>query len=176
MTPARWAKDRSNNYTVTLDTNGHESVTANGREFDTGITTPNGGLNAPLGDLVRWVAFLTSAGAARAPQILSRSSLEEMWRPVVAMNAEPRYLQYMGLSFFLDQRTGRSGTTTFIGHTGSQAGFRAFVEFNPTNRKAVIAALNTSHASGHSESETDRAHRSRDGFNALREQAFALLQ
>ena len=110
------------------------------------------------------------------PQILSRSSLEEMWRPVVAMNAEPGYLQYMGLSFFLDQRTGPSGTTTFIGHTGSQAGFRAFVEFNPTNRKAVIAALNTSHASGHSESETDRAHRSRDGFNALREQAFALLQ
>jgi len=42
--------------------------------------------------------------------------------------------------------------------------------------RAVIAALNTSHASGHSESETDRAHRSRDGFNALREQAFALLQ
>src|SRR6266567_2895213 len=37
LTPARWAKDRSNNYTITLDANGHESVTANGREFDTGI-------------------------------------------------------------------------------------------------------------------------------------------
>lgn len=175
LTPARWAKDRSNNYTVTFDTNGHESVTANGREFDTGITTPNGGLNAPLGDLVRWVAFLTSA-SARPPQILSRSSLAEMWRPVVAMNTEPVYLQYMGLSFFLDQRTGPSGTTTFIGHTGSQAGFRAFVEFNPTNRKAVIAAFNTSHASGRSETETDQARRSRDGFNALREQAFGILR
>ena len=175
LTPARWAKDRSNNYTVTFDTNGHESVTANGREFDTGITTPNGGLNAPLGDLVRWVAFLTSA-SARPPQILSRSSLAEMWRPVVAMNTEPAYLQYMGLSFFLDQRTGPSGTTTFIGHTGSQAGFRAFVEFNPTNRKAVIAAFNTSHASGRSETETDQARRSRDGFNALREQAFGILR
>src|SRR2546426_2061737 len=176
LTPARWAKDRSNNYTITVDKSGHESVMANGREFDTGITTPNGGLNAPLGDLVRWVAFLTGASAAHSPQILSRSSLAEMWRPVVAMNTAPDHLQYMGLSFFLDQLTGPSGTTTFIGHTGSQAGFRAFVEFNPTNRRAVIAALNTSHASGHSESETDRAHRSRDGFNALREQAFALLQ
>jgi CubicO group peptidase (beta-lactamase class C family) len=176
LTPARWAKDRSNNYTVILDTNGHEIVTANGREFDTGITTPNGGLNAPLGDLVRWAAFLSSASAARSPQILSRSSLAEMWRPVVAMNSEPDYLQYMGLSFFLDQRTGPSGTTTFIGHTGSQAGFRAFVEFNPTNRKAVIAAFNTSRASGHSETETDRARRSRDGFNALREQAFGVLR
>ena len=92
------------------------------------------------------------------------------------MNTAPDHLQYMGLSFFLDQRTGPSGTTTFIGHTGSQAGFRAFVEFNLTNRRAVIAALNTSHASGHSETETDRARSSRDGFNALREQAFALLQ
>lgn len=176
LTPARWAKDRSNNYTVTVDSSGHESVMANGREFDTGITTPNGGLNAPLGDLVRWVAFLTGASAAHSPQILSRSSLAEMWRPVVAMNTAPDHLQYMGLSFFLDQRTGPSGTTTFIGHTGSQAGFRAFVEFNPTNRRAVIAAFNTSHASGHSETETDRARSSRDGFNALREQAFALLQ
>jgi hypothetical protein len=99
-----------------------------------------------------------------------------MWRPVVAMNTESDYLEYMGLSFFLDQRTGPSGTTTFIGHTGSQAGFRAFVEFNPTNRRAVIAAFNTSHASGHSETETDRARRSRDGFNALREQAFGILR
>jgi CubicO group peptidase (beta-lactamase class C family) len=176
LTPARWAKDRSNNYTVTLDTNGHESVTANGREFDTGITTPNGGLNAPLGDLVRWVAFLTGAGATRSPQILSRSSLAEMWRPAVAMNTEPDYLEYMGLSFFLDQRTGPSGTTTFMGHTGSQAGFRAFVEFNPARRKAVIAAFNTSHASGHSETETERVRRSRDGFNALREQGFGILR
>jgi CubicO group peptidase (beta-lactamase class C family) len=39
---------------------GKETIKANGREFDTGITTPNGGLNAPLGDLVRWVAFLTA--------------------------------------------------------------------------------------------------------------------
>jgi len=176
LTPARWAKDRSNNYTVTLDTNGHESVTANGREFDTGITTPNGGLNAPLGDLVRWAAFLISAGAARSPQILSRSSLAEMWRPVVAMNTEPDYLEYMGLSFFLDKRTGPSGTTTFMGHTGSQAGFRAFVEFNPTRRKAVIAAFNTSHAAGHSETETERVRRSHDGFDALREQAFGILR
>src|SRR6266566_1379810 len=61
-----------------------ESVTVNGREFDTGITTPNGGLNAPLGDLVRWVAFLTGANAAHSPRILFRSSLEEMWRPVMA--------------------------------------------------------------------------------------------
>ena len=94
----------------------------------------------------------------------------------MAMDTTPDHLEYMGLSFFLDQRTGASGTTTFIGHTGSQAGFRAFVEFNPADRKAVIAAFNTSHASGHSETETDRVRRSRDGFNRLREQAFGILR
>jgi CubicO group peptidase (beta-lactamase class C family) len=176
LTPVRWASHRSNNYTVTLDANGHKTVTANGREFDTGITTPNGGLNAPLGDLVRWVTFLNGARTTMGPQILSRSSLEEMWRPVMPMDTAPDHREYMGLSFFLDQRAGPAGTIKFIGHTGSQAGFRAFLEFNPINRTAVVAAFNTSHASDHNEAETRAAQQSRDGFNALREQAFALLQ
>jgi len=47
LTPRPLAPYRSNNYTVSVDTKGNETVKANGREFDTGITTPNGGLNAP---------------------------------------------------------------------------------------------------------------------------------
>ena len=43
---------RSNNYTVIRDSaSGRDSVAANGRDFDPGITIPNGGWNAPLGDL-----------------------------------------------------------------------------------------------------------------------------
>ena len=176
LTPRSLAKDRSNNYTVSVDAKGQENVKANGREFDTGVTTPNGGLNAPLGDLVRWVGFLTGAGPQPARPILSRASLEEMWRPVVTVNTNPDHLQSMGLSFFLDSRTSPSGTITFVGHTGSQAGFRAFVEFNPLNGRAVIAAFNTSHDSGHSEAETKAAQRSRDGFDALREKSFELIR
>jgi CubicO group peptidase (beta-lactamase class C family) len=176
LTPRLLAKARSNNYTVSVDANAQETVTANGREFDTGITTPNGGLNAPLADLVRWVTFLTGAGGATARPILSRASLEEMWRPVVVVNHAPKHLQQMGLSFFLDPRPLPSGTITFVGHTGSQAGFRAFLEFNPHNGRAIIAAFNTSHDSGHSEAETKAAQQSRDGFNALREQSLDLLR
>ena len=178
LTPTRLAKDRSNNYSVFVDTSGKETVKANGREFDTGITTPNGGLNAPLGDLVRWVAFLTGKNSPATRPILARATLEEMWRPVVAMNASADRPESMGLSFFLAPRmvsSGASGSVTFIGHTGSQAGFRAFFEFNPQTGTAIIAAFNTSHESGHNETETNAAGRSRDGFNALREQSLLLL-
>jgi CubicO group peptidase (beta-lactamase class C family) len=176
LTPSSLAKDRSNNYSVFVDTSGHETIKANGREFDTGITTPNGGLNAPLGDLVRWVAFLTGRNSPATRPILSRATLEEMWRPVVAMSTSSERPESMGLSFFLDPRPGSSGSITFIGHTGSQAGFRAFLELNPLTGTAIIAAFNTSHESDHNETETNAARRSRDGFNALRERSFSLLR
>src|SRR5262245_36735590 len=176
LTPPRLVKDRSNNYSVFVDASGKETVKANGREFDTGITTPNGGLNAPLGDLVRWVAFLTGKNSPAGVRILSRASLEEMWRPVVAMNTSSDRPEAMGLSFFLAPRNLSSGSVTFIGHTGSQAGFRAFLEFNPVDGTAVIAAFNTSHESGHNETETNAERKSREGFNALRERSFSLLK
>jgi CubicO group peptidase (beta-lactamase class C family) len=175
LTPSPLAKDRSNNYSVFVDTSGKETIKANGREFDTGITTPNGGLNAPLSDLVRWVAFLTGRNSPATRPILARATLDEMWRPVVAMNASSDRPESMGLSFFLDPRTVSSGSITFIGHTGSQAGFRAYFAFNPVTGTAIIAAFNTSHESGHNDAENNAARRSRDGFNALREQSFSLL-
>src|SRR6185436_4218189 len=61
VTPYHLARWRSNNYTVTRDSAGAERVVANGRDFDPGITIPNGGWNAPLGDLMKYTAFLTNA-------------------------------------------------------------------------------------------------------------------
>jgi len=171
LTPPPLGKDRSNNYSVFVDASGKETVKANGREFDTGITTPNGGMNAPLGDLVRWVAFLSGRNSPATRPILSRATLEEMWRPVVPVITSAEHPESMGLSFFLDPR----GAVTFIGHTGSQAGFRAFLEFNPGTGTAIIAAFNTSHESGHNEAENSAAKRSQEGFRELREQSFSLL-
>jgi CubicO group peptidase (beta-lactamase class C family) len=176
LTPASFAKDRSNSYTISIDESGRQVKKANGREFDTGITTPNGGLNAPLGDLVKWAAFLTGASGVTSQPILSRDSLKEMWRPVVVVDESGERPEYMGLSFFLDTRTSPARTITFVGHTGSQAGFRAFLEFNPQTKRAVIAAFNTAHADGHNAAETEAAQKSRDGYNSLREQSFDLLK
>ncbi|HVT39634.1 MAG TPA: serine hydrolase domain-containing protein [Gemmatimonadaceae bacterium] len=146
-TPYHLERDRSNNYYVRRDSvSGALAVTANGRDFDPGITIPNGGWNAPLGDLATWATFLTDAtgGDARKRRaydtILSRKSLEEMWTAVVPLSAATPATGAMGLSFFLYPR----GTERIIGHTGSQAAFRAFLYFNPRTRRVVIAAYNTS--------------------------------
>ena len=145
-TPYHLERDRSNNYYVRRDSaSGALSITANGRDFDPGITIPNGGWNAPLTDLATYVAFLTNATGGDASRqrlydtILSRQSFDEMWRSVVPLSATNAMEGSMGLSFFLYTR----GSERIIGHTGSQAAFRAFLYFNPRTRRAVIAAYNT---------------------------------
>jgi len=146
-TPYHLERDRSNNYYVRRDSSsGRLSVTANGRDFDPGVTIPNGGWNAPLGDLATYTAFLTNAAGGEATRqhlydtILSRRSFEEMWTAVVPLSATGGAEGSMGLSFFVYPR----GSERIIGHTGSQAAFRAFLYFNPRTRRAVIAAYNTS--------------------------------
>jgi CubicO group peptidase (beta-lactamase class C family) len=133
VTPYHLAADRSNNYTVTGD-----STRANGRDFDPGITIPNGGWNAPLGDLAAYAGFLTDPGST----VLRHATLEEMWRPRYSTgnaDEESGYGEEVGLSFF----TVRHGGATFVGHMGSQAGFRAFLYLNPRTGDAVIANFNT---------------------------------
>ena len=50
--------------------------------------------------------------------------------------------QWMGLSFFVRDRNGQR----ILGHTGSQAGFRAFFYFDPVTGMAIIAAFNTTNS------------------------------
>jgi len=145
-TPYYLSAFRSHNYYVRTDSAGARAVVDNGADFDPGITTPNGGWNAPLGDLAKYAAFLTDAvplGGTRVHYgtVLARSTLAEMWQPVVPMTQgyEAAADQFMGLSFFLIRR----GDRLLIGHTGSQAGFRSFLYFDPVRRTAVIAAFNT---------------------------------
>ncbi len=145
-TPYHLAAWRSNNYTYRSDSTGRVSVSANGRDFDPGITIPNSGWNAPLSDLAVYLAFLTgathgdTATARLYDTVLSRRSLEEMWRPIVPMDPAEGLGDAVGLSFFLFPK---EGTTTLVGHTGEQAGFRSFIYFNPRTTMAVIGAVNT---------------------------------
>jgi CubicO group peptidase (beta-lactamase class C family) len=145
-TPYHLAADRSNNYYMRRDSVSKVlRANANGRDFDPGITIPNGGWNAPLGDLMTYVAFLTNAsnGDPKLQRtydtILSRKSLEEMWTAVAPLNAAAPREGSIGLSFFLYN----FGNARVIGHTGSQAGFRSFLYFNPRSKEAVIAVYNT---------------------------------
>jgi CubicO group peptidase (beta-lactamase class C family) len=160
-TPYHLAARRSHNYYVRQDSAGGVRVLDNGPDFDPGITTPNGGWNAPLPDLAKYTAFLTGAvppGGSSAPYevVLKRSTLEEMWRPVVPMaqGYQASADQHMGLSFCLLQRAG----TRLVGHTGSQAGFRSFFYFNPARRTAIIAAFNTTNYAAPAEDQYQRLH------------------
>ena len=178
VTPYYLEADRSHNYTLMRDANGGEIVRDNGPDFDPGITIPNGGWNAPLGDLAIWLSFLTHAthGDAATQQlydtVLKHSSLQEMWQPLYLTTSEKDPVtgkavdrsESIGLSFFIVKR----GEVTLIGHTGSQAGFLAFMYFNPANKKAVVAALNTASDLPHEKQKT--------GFERVREAAFQLME
>ena len=145
-TPYYLAADRSHNYTLLRDSSGRELVQDNGADFDPGITIPNGGWNAPIGDLVTYLAYLTNASSGDSVKqrlydiVLKRSSLQEMWRPLHPTGPATRdQSESMGMSFFVVKR----GATTLIGHTGEQAGFVSFMYLNPANGTAVVAVFNT---------------------------------
>jgi len=146
-TPYYLAADRSHNYTHRRDSSGHDVTVDNGTDFDPGITMPNGGWNAPLTDLVSYLAFLTGLSHGDPvtrrlyDTVLEHSTLTEMWKPLYPTVQDGSEVDEdsVGLSFFSVRR----GQTTFVGHTGNQAGFRAFMFLNPDTGAAVAAAFNT---------------------------------
>ena len=99
------------------DSAGHETIKVYGRDFDPGITIPNSGWNAPIGDVVTWVSFLTGATrgdtalARRYDTVLRHSTLEEMWRPTPLTGGG---VGQFGLSFTVDAMEG----TTLVGTPG----------------------------------------------------------
>ena len=166
-TPYYLAADRSNNYTVLRDSTGAVVEIANGRDFDPGITIPNGGWNAPLSDLATYAAFLTGAAhddstRRRYDVVLPRATLTSMWRPLHPMSESAAAPDSMALSFFVVHR----GPSTIIGHTGSQAGFRSFLFFNPATSATIIAAFNT----------TNEAAPARSAYARMYDAALVLLR
>ncbi len=139
LTPYHLLRHRSNSYAVTK-----EGPVAGGLDFDTGITVSNGGLNAPLSDMARYVSFLLGAVEpdSDAAGVLRRSSLEEMWLPRIPTAAGASATESIGLTFFVTESGGR----TFVGHTGGQRSFVTFFFVHQETRTAGLGAFNTSTA------------------------------
>jgi CubicO group peptidase (beta-lactamase class C family) len=113
-------------------------------DFDTGITTSNGGLSAPLGDMAKYLAFLVGdpGRAAEYDGVLARRSLEEMFQPVLrAADGEGGTGNdvRMGLSFFIERHQGLE----VIAHSGSQGGFLSHIYVHLPSRTAYVVAYNT---------------------------------
>jgi CubicO group peptidase (beta-lactamase class C family) len=137
LTPYHLLPFRSNNY----ETRGGERIT-NGLDFDTGITVSNGGLNAPMEDMVRYLAFLLGKAPPAGQAVLARASVEEMWRPFLSAAAGETSGDSIGVGYFIRHRNG----VRLVGHTGSQRGFRAFFYVAPESGVGVIAAFNSAAA------------------------------
>ena len=135
-TPYHLLPHRSNHYFVR---NG--SPAAGGLDFNTGITVSNGGLNAPIPDMARYLGFLMGSPPEGVDPdgILSRASLEEMWRAVVPIGESGIGPESMGLCFFLYDHGGQR----LVGHTGTQRAFYSFFILDPAARVAVIGAFNS---------------------------------
>lgn len=138
VTPYHLLPYRSNNYFVT-----DGEPTPNGLDFDTGITVSNGGLNAPIPDMLQYLRWLggDSTVTEHAADVLSRSSLEEMWIPHIPVPGAPEdsVREAVGLAFFIV----RQGAVEAIGHTGEQMAFLSFFCVDPQSGAGAIAVFNT---------------------------------
>ncbi len=140
-TPNHLLKQRSHSYAIAQDGKMTEGIF----DMDTDITVSNGGLNSPLTDMAKYLKFLIGDLKPRADYdvVLKRSSLEEMFAPVVDVLDEPKNGQnrkdFMGRSFFTEDNFGQR----FIGHSGHQNNFALHFYYSPASRAAYIIAFNT---------------------------------
>jgi CubicO group peptidase (beta-lactamase class C family) len=116
--------------------------------FDSGITVSNGGLNAPLTDMTKYIEFLLGNTPQNGDDdlVLKRSSLEEMFQPQLKiLSSDPLSpnghdeKESVGLSFFILDDHGRR----FIRHSGSQNAFISHFYLQPESKRAYIVAFNT---------------------------------
>lgn len=135
LTPPYLLSRRSNNYSWIKD-----SLVTNGKDFDTGVTVGNGGLNSSVANMVRYVQFLLQPGMGRGPFVLSPASLQEMWIPALPTDEGKSWI---GKIFFIERRMIQGREQMFIGHTGSQKGFRSFIYVHPASGTGVIFSMNT---------------------------------
>lgn len=132
-TPPHLLPYRSNSYTLQ---NG--KPVPRGLDFHTGITTSNGGLNAPLTDMVKYLNFLL--GTRNLPfEILERPSLEELWQEQLPIEETEGIRSSAALSFFIQT----FADMRVIGHTGTQHSFYSFFYIHPESGTAVISVTNT---------------------------------
>ncbi len=149
-------------------------------DLDTGITVSNGGLNAPLPDMVRYLNFLTGDLKRQDvyDQILKRSSLNEMFQPQLGIESSAitqpegqNRKDSIGLIFFIEENYGMR----FIGHSGGQNGFISHFYIRPDSRTAYIIAFNTNATPTEKDSSQDTRKLDREIKDYLFQKIFPLF-
>jgi CubicO group peptidase (beta-lactamase class C family) len=133
-----------------LDHRSHSYVRKDGTleeqrfDFDTGITVSNGGLNAPLGDMAKYVMFLIGGSSLHASYdgVLKRASLDEMFTPQIAARDGEGGSGgdvHAGLSSFIEHHHG----VELVGHSGDQNGFISHLYIHRPSRSGYVVSFNT---------------------------------
>jgi CubicO group peptidase (beta-lactamase class C family) len=150
--PYHLAPHRSHSYAGTDD-----GVKEQRFDFDSGITVSNGGLNAPLGDMAKWLAFLIGGpGAAGEKEVLKRASVDEMFTPRIrAVDGEGGSGDDVqaGLSCFIE----RHGGVELVGHSGDQNGFISHLYLHRRSSSGYVVSFNTDISSKRDPRRTTRA-------------------
>ena len=115
--------------------------------FDTGITVSNGGLNAPVPDMQKYLRFLIGdSREAGYETVLKRGSLEEMFAKQLDIASsdssqlvESSGTDSIGLAFFRHEQNGR----LYVGHGGNQNGFLSHFYLDLPARRAYLVVYNT---------------------------------
>ena len=145
--PAHLLAHRSHSYNAT-----DEGVREQPFDFDSGITVANGGLNAPLGDMAKYLTFLIDGNET----VLKRSSLLEMATPQIpAKDGEGGSGDDVqaGLACFIE----RHGGVELVGHSGDQNGFISHLYVHRPSRSGYVVSFNTNVTSARDPTQTTRA-------------------
>jgi CubicO group peptidase (beta-lactamase class C family) len=96
--------------------------------------------------MLKYLGFLLgdSSREGEYSMILKRSSLEEMWKPLLPITVEDEESRLgpnaqVATSFFVLT----DGNLKLIGHTGTQNGFKSRFFFDPKSRSGFIVVYNT---------------------------------
>jgi CubicO group peptidase (beta-lactamase class C family) len=148
--PYHLVAHRSHSYT-----GNDEGIKEQPFDFDSGITVSNGGLNAPLGDMAKWLAFLIGGPAANNG-VLARASLDEMFTPRIrAVDGEGGSGDDVqaGLSCFIERHNG----VELVGHSGDQNGFISHLYIHRPSASGYIVSFSTDVSSKRDPRHTTRA-------------------
>jgi len=127
-----------------------DTITPQPFNFDSGITTSNSGLKAPLSDMLKYERFLIGDPHKDIyDQVLKRSSLEEAWKGTLPTGGADMPTSYtggpngtvpmMGLGFFVLNVNGHR----YVYHDGDQGGFTAELMIDPDRHSGSIIMSNT---------------------------------
>ena len=105
--------------------------------FDVKALAPCGGLASTPTDMARWSSFVADPPS----EVLATDTLEEMCEPQIMMDRQ-RWTGAFGLGFMLL----RSGTRTYVGHTGGWPGFISGLFTHRESGTGGLALMNSTSA------------------------------